>query len=481
MKKLMSCLLLLFLMSGCATNTQPVVQEEKKEEVKEDKKIVNYEEQVQILVDNQKEWENAFKDQHLENMNANSFYYITDLDQNGLIKLNIEIMQATGKYTSRVVYEVSEDLKDITLLQTNLETDIPDGFANLQPKYYADKGSVQTYTGYYNKENNQFIYFTYDYVRAGWEEDYVSFSQLIKEGNELKYTNIASSTTTRKTQQDEGTTTYTINDKEYTDEKEAFEVLNNKYSKFESFEYSILPISLTQGDDVYNLLLGSAKLDTEMIEKLQSEKEKKEKEQTKESDSVVTKTETTYYTSFEMNVRSKPSKDASIVNVLKEGTKVIVYEITTNSDGSVWGKVSDGYICIQDNGNVYLSESAPVQDTNIEQSQNDNSSAGSFSVGQYTLKYGRYEGVYGVAGWSIVLNPDGIAIFTGDFYADGMKTVNCTWTVGKSDFAQDSSYAGQCIEDCILLSGEIPERLLPISNDQLTNTGPGVIFVYAGN
>ncbi len=65
-----------------------------------------------------------------------------------------------------------------------------------------------------------------------------------------------------------------------------------------------------------------------------------------------------YYVNFIMAIRNGPSSSNAQTGRAEQGSYVQIVETTRNTDGSYWGKTSDGgYICISDNQTTYLTES----------------------------------------------------------------------------------------------------------------------------
>lgn len=61
-----------------------------------------------------------------------------------------------------------------------------------------------------------------------------------------------------------------------------------------------------------------------------------------------------YRMNYKMNIRSEASTDAPSVGWAIEDFRVLVQEKVTASDGSVWAKLSTGYMCIRDANYEYL-------------------------------------------------------------------------------------------------------------------------------
>lgn len=61
-----------------------------------------------------------------------------------------------------------------------------------------------------------------------------------------------------------------------------------------------------------------------------------------------------YFTNYKMNIRSDCSTSSPSVGWIKDGFQILVQETVTAQDGSIWAKLSTGYMCIQDKDNVYL-------------------------------------------------------------------------------------------------------------------------------
>ena len=92
------------------------------------------------------------------------------------------------------------------------------------------------------------------------------------------------------------------------------------------------------------------------------------------------------------------------------------------------------------------------------------------TIGNYTLKYGTYNGADASAGITLVLNADSTCTYDGK---------SCTYSIGKHDFAQDSSSAGN-ETTCLVINADYKYYFYPESSSTLTDGGINV-FNYSGN
>ncbi|MBP3870351.1 MAG: hypothetical protein J6E46_05190 [Faecalicoccus sp.] len=82
----------------------------------------------------------------------------------------------------------------------------------------------------------------------------------------------------------------------------------------------------------------------------------------------------TYYLQSNMNVRTGAGYNAGVITVYSSGTTVNIVGTITNSDGSIWAKLTDGtYICFRDGNGQYLGKTPP--------------SGGGASAGTYVTLY----------------------------------------------------------------------------------------------
>jgi len=97
-------------------------------------------------------------------------------------------------------------------------------------------------------------------------------------------------------------------------------------------------------------------------------------------------------------------------------------------------------------------------------------STSGISLGNYTVKYGNYEGDAAASGETLVLKENGTGTYNGK---------SCTWSKGTHDFAQDSSTRGS-IKDCIIIKTSEGNYYLYASSSSTLTDGDITIFNYVG-
>lgn len=99
-----------------------------------------------------------------------------------------------------------------------------------------------------------------------------------------------------------------------------------------------------------------------------------------------------------------------------------------------------------------------------------NTVANGIKLGNYTVKYGKYEGEASVDGVVLTLKEDGTGTYDGK---------SCTWVKGSHDFAQDSSTRGS-IKDCIVVKTSEGTYYLYATNNATLTDGDISLFKYVG-
>ncbi|MDO4466618.1 MAG: hypothetical protein Q4C49_06375 [Bacillota bacterium] len=68
-----------------------------------------------------------------------------------------------------------------------------------------------------------------------------------------------------------------------------------------------------------------------------------------------------YKAEYTMNLRKEPTTKSAIVVEVPKGSKMIFHQIMKQSDGSYWGLLTSGYVCIEDANGKYLSYYSGLQ------------------------------------------------------------------------------------------------------------------------
>jgi hypothetical protein len=138
-------------------------------------------------------------------------------------------------------------------------------------------------------------------------------------------------------------------------------------------------------------------------------------------------------------------------------------------------------VIFENKGNITNDENtntsnANASNTNLTTTENtnqstENNNSGELKIGNHTIKYGTYNGIDAATGDILIINSNQTATLNGENY---------TYTVGKHDFAQDSS--GSSYQDAIIFktaSGETSFALY-VGNDNNLYNDP-MCYVYSGN
>lgn len=77
------------------------------------------------------------------------YYFVTDLDQDGLLEVTAEETMGSGIFTTRTIFEVSETIDGLVPVSTPFEADCPDVVISPEPgTSYNDPWK----TGYYDPQ-----------------------------------------------------------------------------------------------------------------------------------------------------------------------------------------------------------------------------------------------------------------------------------------------------------------------------------------
>lgn len=120
--------------------------------------------------------------------------------------------------------------------------------------------------------------------------------------------------------------------------------------------------------------------------------------------------------------------------------------------------------------NIAESNSSKTSTSNSSSSSSKSTTADGIKVGSSIVKYGTYNGDAAATGDTLVLKADGTCIYNG---------TSGKYSVGKHDFAQDSSSKGS-EKDCIIIDVEYKYYYYPYNETTLTDGG-AFDFVYSGN
>lgn len=68
-----------------------------------------------------------------------------------------------------------------------------------------------------------------------------------------------------------------------------------------------------------------------------------------------------YKANYEMSLRAQPSTSSTCIADIPKDTKMIFEQVSKQSDGSYWGRLSTGYVCIENSQGTYLSYYSDLQ------------------------------------------------------------------------------------------------------------------------
>ena len=102
---------------------------------------------------------------------SDAYFAITDLNHNGRLEILISWCQGSGAFSSTLVYEITEDHKDIARLKPDPDSNNDDSADFIM--YGDGESHVEVYDCY--KKGNEYFYLLSDYASAGWSDKYISF------------------------------------------------------------------------------------------------------------------------------------------------------------------------------------------------------------------------------------------------------------------------------------------------------------------
>ena len=102
---------------------------------------------------------------------SDAYFAITDLNHNGRLEILISWCQGSGAFSSTLVYEITEDHKDIARLKPDPESKNDDSADFIM--YGDGESHVEVYDCY--RKGNEYFYLLQDYVSAGWSDKLISF------------------------------------------------------------------------------------------------------------------------------------------------------------------------------------------------------------------------------------------------------------------------------------------------------------------
>ena len=132
---------------------------------------------------------------------------------------------------------------------------------------------------------------------------------------------------------------------------------------------------------------------------------------------------------------------------------------TTSSNSTTTNSVSS---------NTTIETNTTSSSNTVSNTISKSTSTSGITLGNYTLKYGRYEGEASVEGDTLVLKENGTGTYNGK---------SCTWSKGTHDFAQDSSTRGD-VKQCIILKTSDGNYYFYASSNSTLTDGDISIFNY---
>ncbi|MDO4620980.1 MAG: hypothetical protein Q4B09_10220 [Lachnospiraceae bacterium] len=222
--------------------------------------------QIQVITDMAFIWENA------DDMPVpESYYCISDIDQDGNLEVRSFKTTGSGVYTSLKIYGYNPQINHITEVARSLQDgegaatsfpaeDLPDSVMNLSAEDTFSKEN-RTFKGYYDAENNNYIYFACNTWRGDIESSGRQVYSVHMEGMyHLRYELIGESETTGAP--DSEVTVWKIGDTTYDSEEAWYAAMNERYAGMAAFTYTAPILCSADVTDLYTDLLDLAQRST---------------------------------------------------------------------------------------------------------------------------------------------------------------------------------------------------------------------------
>lgn len=195
--------------------------------------IYDFDSQADVILANYSLWEKP------EEYSMGQVYYVTDLDQDGLLEINCQSTMGTGFFTQRVSYEVNETMDGLVAIAPASESD-PDTFYTLDPSY-ADADNVCV--GYYDPTAKTYSYIVVDTWRAGAGSHGSVYTVLTMAGNNYQFSTLGTYEYSCNLDGSNEQETYKIDEQSYSNETEFRAALEAKFDGCRKFTYDTTYLS----------------------------------------------------------------------------------------------------------------------------------------------------------------------------------------------------------------------------------------------
>ena len=199
--------------------------------------VYDFETQADVMLANYALWEKP------DEYAMQQSYYVTDLDQDGLLEINSTTIMGTGFFSSRVSYEVNETMDGLVQVaygtefgESDLVFSEPDDFITLDPAY---AGEDDILVGYYDPETKDYRYIVADTWRAGWVSHGVAYAVLTMTDNNYDLALLGTYESNVDSDSYDETKTYKIGETVYEDEATFRAAMVAQFDGYRKFTYSI--------------------------------------------------------------------------------------------------------------------------------------------------------------------------------------------------------------------------------------------------
>lgn len=188
----------------------------------------DFETQADVILANYTMWEKPIE------YSMGESYYITDLDQDGLLEINCQATMGTGFFTSRVSFEVNETMDGLVPIAPEADNE-PDVFYNLDLN---DADMVDARVGYYDPEAKTYTFIMVDTWRAGAGNYGSAYVSMTMADNNYQFTLLGSYEHSANLDGTDEKETYKIGEQTYATEEEFHAAMLAGFEGCRKFTYS---------------------------------------------------------------------------------------------------------------------------------------------------------------------------------------------------------------------------------------------------
>ncbi len=191
--------------------------------------VYDFDSQAEIMLANYSLWEKPTEYAMYQS------YFVTDLDQDGLLEISSTATAGSGIFSNLLIYEVSESMDGLVLISAPSESD-PDIFYTIDSSRW---DLTNTCIGYYDPETGVYSYIVRDSWRSGAANSGAVYSVLTMVDNNISLETIGTYEYAFDMATQRETNVYTIDGVTYTDDEAFHEALCTKFANCVKFTYDM--------------------------------------------------------------------------------------------------------------------------------------------------------------------------------------------------------------------------------------------------